>query len=161
MGAMMIRILMATAAAAFAMPGSWHYEATHDALGQTVHVAEIVPNAARPYVAMRVMCGGLAGISLQVNLGQMQFASMAAAPAGGLTFEIAKSPAYSAAAAMAPLTDGVGTYEIKGSEAGDVAHLLMRGDAVTVRQGRVSATFPLAGAAGAIGELIANCPLKL
>ena len=160
MGAVMIRILMVTAAAALAMAGSWHYEATHDALGQTVHVAEIVPDAARPYVAMRVMCGGLAGISLQVNLGEMQSASMTA-PAGGLTFEIAKSPAYSAAAAMAPLTDGVGTYEIKGSEAGDVAHLLMRGDEVTVRQGAVSATFPLAGAAGAIGELIANCPLKL
>jgi hypothetical protein len=160
MGVTMIRVLMVAAAGSFAMAAGWHYEATHDALGQTVHVAEIVPDVARPYVAMRVMCGGLAGISLQINLGEMQTASMAA-PAGGLTFEISQSPAYSAAASMAPLTDGIGTYEIKGSEAGDVAHLLMRGDEVTVRQGPTSATFPLAGAAGAIGEVIANCPLKL
>ena len=52
--------------------GGWHYETTRDPLGQTVHVAAVAPEAGRPYVGMRLMCGGLAGIVLQVNLGEMQ-----------------------------------------------------------------------------------------
>jgi hypothetical protein len=155
----MIRTLIAVAALQAA--GGWHYETTLDPLGQTVHVAAVAPEAGRPYVGMRLMCGGLPGIVLQVNLGDMRYASMVGAPARSLTFETANAPAHEAAAARAPIADGVGTYEIKGSEARNVAHLLTRGNQVTVRQGSQSATFPLTGAALAIGEVIANCPFKL
>lgn len=148
-------------AAALAGGDTWHYDTARDPLGQTVHVAEIVPDAARPYIALRLMCGGIAGVAIQVNLGQMQYASMARAPASGINFDVEGAPAYATAASFAPITDGVGTYEIKGSEAGNVAHLLMRGDAVTVHQGDASQTFSLSGAAAAIGEVISNCPFKL
>ena len=153
--------LMILAAALAASGGSWHYETQADPLGQTVHVAEVAPDQERPFVAMRLMCGGISGVVLQVNLGQMQYASMSAAPSGGLSFNIGAAPAYSAAAALAPITDGVGTYEIKGSEAGNVAHLLLQGESVTVHQGDASFTFPLSGASMAIGEVIANCPFKV
>ena len=155
----MIRLMML--AAALGGTAGWHYATTHDPLVQTVHVAEIAPDRARPYVALRLMCGGISGVVLQVNLGQMQYASMSAAPASGLSFDVGDAPGYSTAAALAPITDGVGTYEIKGSEAGNVAHLLMRGDAVIVRQGSAAQSFPLDGAAAAIGEVIANCPFKV
>src|SRR6185503_6800905 len=79
--------------------GAWHYETTHDPLGQTVHVAEITPDEARPFVAMRLMCGGISGVSLQVNLGEMQSQSMNAS-AAGLSFKIGDAPAFAAAAAM-------------------------------------------------------------
>jgi hypothetical protein len=154
----MMRVVMM--AAALASGGAWTYETTRDPLGQTVYVAEVVPDQARPYVAMRLMCGGIAGVVLQVNLGQMQYASMTA-PASGLSFDVGGAPAYLAAASMAPITDGVGTYEIKGSEAGNIAHLLMQGESVTVHQGAASLTFPLSGAARAIGAVISNCPFKL
>jgi len=141
--------------------GAWHYETANDPLGQTVHIAEVSPDEARPFVAMRLMCGGISGVSLQVNLGQMQYASMTSVSPRGLSFNVGDAPAYSASAAMAPITDGVGTYEIKGSEAGNVAHLLMQGESVTVHQGDASFTFPLMGASLAIGEVIANCPFKI
>src|SRR5690242_18181902 len=128
-------ILAVVVAALGASGGSWHYQTTSDPLGQTVHVAEIAPDEARPFVAMRLMCGGISGVSLQVNLGQMQYASTMSAAPRGLSFNVGDAPAYSAAASMAPITDGVGTYEIKGSEAGNLAHLLMNGDSVTVHQG--------------------------
>ena len=148
-------------AALGASGGGWHYETVPDPLGQTVHVAEVAPDTGRPFVAMRLMCGGIQGVVLQVNLGQMQYASMTAQPSSGLSFNVGSAPAYSTAAAVAPITDGVGTYEIKGSEAGNVAHLLMQGESVTVHQGSASFTFPLSGASMAIGEVIANCPFKL
>ena len=154
-----MRVLMI--AAALAGSGTWHYDTTRDPLGQTVHVAEIVPDAARPYVALRLICGGIDGVAVQVNLGQMQYASMASAPASGLSFDVEGAPPYATAASFAPITDGVGTYEIKGSEAGNVAHLLMTGDAVTVHQGAASQTFSLSGAAGAIGQVIGNCSYRI
>jgi len=154
-----MRVLILAALAASG--GAWHYETQADPLGQTVHVAEIAPDEARPFVALRLMCGGIQGVVLQVNLGQMQFASMTAPPASGLSFNVGSAPAYSTAAAVAPITDGVGTYEIKGSEAGNVAHLMMQGESVTVHQGSASFTFPLSGASTAIGEVIANCPFKV
>lgn len=149
------------AAAAFASGGGWHYDTTHDPLGQTVHVAEVAPDQARPFVAMRLMCGGMTGVVLQVNLGQMQYASMTGAGARSLAFNVGSAPAYSAEAAVAPVVDGVGTYEIKGSEAGNIAHMLMQGESVTVHQGDASFTFPLSGASLAIGEVISNCPFKV
>ena len=154
MGIAMMRMMMA---AALASSGAWTYETARDPLGQSVYVAEIAPDAARPYVAIRLMCGGIAGVVLQVNLGQMQ----TVAPASGLSFDVGDAPAYSTAASLAPITDGVGTYEIKGSEAGNVAHLLMQGESVTVHQGEASFTFPLGGASLAIGEVIANCSYKI
>src|SRR5947207_2240368 len=120
MGMSMQAIVLAAALAASS--AGWHYETTHDPLGQAVHVA---------------------GVVLQVNLGQMQFGSVTAAPASGLSFNVGEAPAYLAAASMAPITDGVGTYEIKGSEAGNIAHLLMQGESVTVHQGAAGFTFPL------------------
>jgi len=133
------------------------YASEHDPLGQTVHVAEIVPDPARPFVALRLFCGGIAGVSLQINLGQMQ-----APPNGGeMSFSVDNGPPYSTPASLAPITDGVGTFEIKGSEAGNIAHLLMHGEAVTVRQGASSMTFALRGAAAAIGEVTASCPFKI
>lgn len=148
-------------ALALAGSGAWHYQTERDPLGQSVHVAEITPDAARPYVALRLMCGGIAGVVVQVNLGQMQYASMTSAPSAGISFEVEGAPSYATVAASAPITDGVGTYEIKGSEAGNVARLMMRGGAVTVHQGAASQIFSLSGAAGAIGEVIANCAYKI
>ena len=155
-----MRVLI-LAAAAFAGGGAWHYDTTHDPLGQTVHVAEVAPDQARPFVAMRLMCGGMTGVVLQINLGQMQFASMTGSPARGLSFNVGAAPAYSTEASIAPVADGIGTYEIKGSEAGNLAHMLMQGESVTVHQGDASFTFPLSGASLAIGEVIANCPFKV
>src|SRR5438132_5062328 len=111
---MAMRILMI--AAAIAGSGTWHYGTAHDPLGQTVHVAEIVPDSARPYIALRLMCGGIAGVAIQVNLGQMQYAATASAPASDINFDVEGAPAYATAASLAPITDGVGTYEIKGRE---------------------------------------------
>ena len=153
-----MRILMI--AAALAGTSAWHYETTRDPLGQTVHVAEIVPDGARPYIALRLICGGMSGVVVQVNLGQMQFASMTGAPSG-INFDVQDAPPYATSAALAPITDGVGTYEIKGSEAGNVAHLLMRGETVTVHQGAARQAFSLNGAATAIGEVIGNCAYKI
>lgn len=151
--------------------GVWTYATERDPLGQAVHVAEIKPDESRPFVAMRLMCGGIVGVSLQVNLGEMQSAAVTSAPAG-LSFEVGFGPmyanaaAYSATAAKAPITDGLGTYELKGSEAGNVAHLLMQGnslsgDTVLVKTGAAHYIFPLSGAPTAIGEVIANCPFKV
>ncbi|MBI1211314.1 MAG: hypothetical protein GC190_07625 [Alphaproteobacteria bacterium] len=153
----MLQLILAAALSG----GTWHYDTTHDPLGQTVHVAQVQPDQARPFVAMRLMCGGIQGVTLQVNLGQMQFASMTGSPSRALAFNVGATPAYSAEASLAPVADGIGTYVIKGSEAGNLAHLLMQGDSVTVHQGSASFTFPLSGASLAIGEVIANCPFKV
>ncbi len=150
-----MRILMI--AVALAGSGTWHYDTARDPLGQTVNVAEIVPDAARPYIALRLMCGGIAGVAIQVNLGQMQ----ASPERGEMSFAIEGARPYATAASLAPITDGVGTYEIKGSEAGNVAHLLMKGENVTVRQGAASETFSLSGAAAAIGQVITNCSYRI
>jgi hypothetical protein len=155
MGIMIMHALIM--AAALAGTGGWTYETVPDPLGQAVHVAQVAPDGDRPYVALRLMCGGITGVVLQVNLGEMGTAP----PASGLSFDVAGAPAYSTAASLAPITDGVGTYEVKGSEAGNVAHLLMQGASVTVQQGETSFTFPLSGASLAIGEVIANCPFKI
>ena len=155
MGILTVRVLMI--AAALAGGGAWRYQTEHDPLGQTVHVAEIVPDQARPYVAVRLICGGIAGVLIQINLGQMQGPPQS----GEISFTVEGAAAYTTAASLAPITDGVGTYEIKGSEAGNVAHLLMRGDAVTVREGHASQVFSLSGAPAAIGEFIANCSYKI
>ena len=152
----LVRVLMIVALAGGG-GAAWRYTSAHDPLGQTVHIAEIVPDAARPYVALRLFCGGIAGVSLQVNLGQMQVA----ANGGELVFSVDNGAAYTTPATLAPITDGVGTFEIKGSEAGSVAQLLLHGAAVSVREGEASVTFVLSGAAAAIGEVIARCPYKI
>src|SRR6185503_6498164 len=110
-------VLAAYVATGDVSTAAWKYESQTDPLGQTVHVAQIAPEEARPFVAMRLMCGGISGVMLQVNLGEMQSALMTS-PVVGLSFSFNSDVAdCSAAASIAPVVDGVGTYEIKGSEA--------------------------------------------
>jgi hypothetical protein len=153
----MIDVLLAAALA------SWQFQTVHDPLGQPVYVASIAPDAARPHVALSYSCGGIVGVVLQFNLGELRYAGAQLSP---------KEPAwedvrfafpegnYDTAAKRAPITDGIATYEIKGSEAAFVAGLFKDSDSVKVSRGKVSFTFPLAGARFAIDEVMNACPFK-
>src|SRR5262249_4579544 len=67
---------------------------------------------------------------------------------------------YDTAAKRAPITDGLGTYEIKASEAAFVVGLFKDSERVTVHRGDVSFSFPLDGARSAIEQVMNACPFK-
>jgi len=148
----MIRLLIF--AAAFA--GGWHFGTERDPLGQPVYVAEVAPDRARPHIALRFSCGGLAGVVFQFNTGDMRLAGMSGAPATeGVRFDF-DGRGYETTARRAAIADGIGTFEIKGSEAFHVAGLMQQSGSVSVG----GVTFPLDGAHAAIGEVLDACPFK-
>jgi hypothetical protein len=67
---------------------------------------------------------------------------------------------YETTAVRAPITDGIGTYEIKGEEAIFVLSLMRDSEQVEVQHGDATAAFPLSGARAAIDETRAQCPYK-
>lgn len=139
---------------------AWQFATERDPLGQSVYVAEIAPDETR---SLRYLCGGVTGVVLQFNLGETEHGPGAFSAAEPKPEEVQFSfleGAYDTLAARAPIADGLGTYEIKGSEAAFVAGLFKDSDAVTVKRGNVSFQFSLAGAQGAIGEAMNACPFK-
>lgn len=155
----MIQTLVLSAALA----GSWHFDTLRDPLGQAVYVAEVAPDEERPHIALRFLCGGMTGVVLQFNLGEIQFAgsqfSRREPTWEDFRFEFEEGP-YKTSAKRAPIADGLGTYEIKGSEAAFVADLLTTAGSVSIKSELIAYTFPLDGAAAAIGEVVSACPFK-
>ena len=155
----MIRTLIIAAA----IGGGWQFETANDPLGQPVYVASVTPDAGRPYVNLTFSCGGIVGVVLQFNLGEIRYAG-AAFPRREPEFEDVRfsfaEGKYDTTAKRAPITDGIATYEIKGSEAAFVAGLLKDSESVVVSRDDISFTFPLAGARFAIDEVISACPFK-
>jgi len=141
----------------------WQFETQSDPIGKPVYVASIAPEAERPEVALRYSCGGVVGVVLQFNLGDVQTDS-----AQFSTDEPREEPVrfsflegdYDTTAKRAPITDGLGTYEIKASEAAFVVELFKDSERVAVQRGDVSFSFPLDGARGAIEQVMSACPYK-
>ncbi|MCE9523176.1 MAG: hypothetical protein K8S25_12190 [Alphaproteobacteria bacterium] len=155
----MIRTLIFAAAIA----GGWHFETARDPLGQAVYVAATAPDAERSTVALRFLCGGLTGVVLQFNLGDTdlqdgQF-STDEPVSESVRFEFVEGN-YDTTAKRAPITDGLATYEIKGSDAAFIAGLMQDSASVSVTRGSASFVFPLDGAPAAIGEVKSACPFK-
>jgi hypothetical protein len=148
--------------AALAAPG-WQFDTVRDPLGQPVYVASVVPDEHRPHIGIKYLCGGIVGVVLQFNLGDIRTAGAQYSTREPdfedvrFTFPEGK---YDTAAKRAPITDGLATYEIKGSEANFVAGLLKDSDSVDISLGGVSRTFPLTGAQFAIDEVTNACPYK-
>lgn len=153
-------MLLFVLVAALIEPASWQFQTERDPLGQAVYVARVAPDEARPFVSLKFECGGVAGVTLQFNLGTMASDFSTKEPGfEDVRFEFPEGK-YDSAAQRAPLTDGIDTFEIKGSEAAFIAGLLADSDAVTVSRGGSSFTFPLANARFAIGEVKSACPFK-
>lgn len=151
-------VLFATAV--FNPPGSWQFATEHDPLGQPVYVAVIAPELERPYVALKYLCGGVEGVALQFNLGTMAKDFSTKEPKfEDVRFEFPEGK-YESAAQRAPLTDGIDTFEIKGSEAAFIAGLMTDSEQVTISRAASSLTFSLAGAKYAIDEVKSACPFK-
>jgi hypothetical protein len=152
----MIDILLAGAMA-------WQFVTERDPLGLPVYVAAVRPDPARPYVGVKYSCGGIIGVELQFNLGDARY-SASAFSAGEPPFETVRfafpEGQYDSTAKRAPITEGIGTYEVKGSEAAFLAGLLKDSDKVTIQRGSNSFTFPLDGARFAIDEVVSACPFK-
>ena len=149
--------------AAAAFSSAWQFETESDPLGQKVYVASVAPEAERPHVALRFLCGGVTGVVLQFNLGDVETDgpqySTDEPGEESVRFSFIEGN-YDTNAKRAPITDGLGTFEIKGSEAAFIAGLLRESDRVSVQRGDVSFSFPLDGANGAIGEVLSTCPYK-
>jgi hypothetical protein len=152
----MISLLLAGAVA-------WQFQTEFDPLGQPVYVAAVTPDPARPYVGVKYSCGGIVGVELQFNLGDARYAASAFStgdpPIETVRFTFPEGK-YDTTAKRAPITEGIGTYEVKGSEAAFLASLLKDSDKVTIGRGPVSFTFPLDGARFAIEEVVTACPFK-
>jgi hypothetical protein len=105
----------------------------------------------------------MTGVVLQFNLGEVQYAgsqfSRREPEFETVRFEFDEGP-YETTARRAPIADGLGTYEIKGSEAAFVADLLTTVGKVSIKNKLIAYTFPLDGAAAAIGEVVSACPFK-
>jgi hypothetical protein len=153
----MIDILLAAALA-------WQFGTDHDPLGNPVYVAEVKADGVR---SLRFLCGGMTGVVLQFNLGFETSPSEYAAgafsagepPVENVRFAFVEGN-YDTTARRAPITDGIGTYEIKGSDAAFIAGLMTDSESVEIHRGRVTFRFPLAGAKGAIEEARTACPYK-
>ena len=139
---------------------AWQFATEQDPLGQPVYVAQIAPDQVR---SLRFLCGGITGVVLQFNLGETEYGSDAFSIAEPkpeqVRFHFVEGN-YDSTAQRAPIADGMGTYEIKGSEAAFVAGLMKDSDAVTVTRGDVSFRFPLDGARFAIDEVVSACPYQ-
>ena len=142
---------------------AWQFATERDPLGQPVYVAAVAPDPARPFVAMKYSCGGIVGVELQFNLGDARYAASAFST-GEPPFETVRftfpEGQYDTTAKRAPITEGIGTYEVKGSEAAFLAGLLKDSDKVTIQRGPNTFTFPLDGAQFAIAEVASACPFK-
>jgi hypothetical protein len=147
---------------AAAIVGGWQVGTARDPLGQPVYVASVTPDSSRPYVQLKFSCGGIVGVELQFNLGEVKYAG--AFSTGEPAFENVQfafpEGKYDTVARRAPITEGIGAFEIKGSEAAFLAGLLKDSEQVTVRRGKVAFTFPLSGARFAIDEVMSSCPFK-
>src|SRR5262245_48693225 len=140
-------VLLLTAASSV-----WQFEAISDPVGKPVFVASVAPEAERPEVSLRYLCGGVVGVVLQFNLGEVETGSGQFS-----TDEPQEEPVrfsflegdYDTTAKRAPIMDGLGTYEIKASEAAFVVGLFKDSERVSVRRGDASFSFPLEGARGA------------
>ena len=152
----MIRTLMFAAAVA----SGWHFGTERDPLGQPVYVAEVAPDGAR---TLKYLCGGVVGVVLQFNLGEIEYGgnqfSTNEPTDEAFHFEFPEGP-YDTLAKRAPITDGLSTYEIKGSEAAFIAGLMQDSDSVSIKRESVSFTFTLDGAKAAIAEVTDACPFK-
>lgn len=141
----------------------WQFATERDPLGQPVYVAAVTPDPARPFVGVRYSCGGIVGVELQFNLGELRYAG-AAFSTGDPPFETVRftfpEGKYDTTAKRSPITEGIGTYEVKGSEAAFLAGLLKDSETVTIQRGQISFTFPLDGARFAIEEVVSVCPFK-
>lgn len=139
---------------------SWQVATLSDPLGRPVFVAEVVPDSAR---SLRFLCGGVTGVVLQFNLGRITPSedafSLADPEPEAVRFTFAEG-SYDTTAVRAPITDGIGTYEIKGEEAVFVLSLMRDSEQVDVLHAGASATFPLDGARAAIDETRTQCPYK-
>jgi hypothetical protein len=146
-----------------ALAGSWQFATEQDPMGKPVYVASVAPDEARPEVGLRFSCGGVVGVVLQFNLGDMEYAGAQYSTDEPADEEVRFSfpeGRYDSAAKRAPITDGLGTYEIKGSEAAFLVGLMKDSESVEVSRGDVSFAFPLAGARFAIDEVLSACPFK-
>lgn len=156
---MSLSLLSATAL----MASGWHFDTRTDPIGQIVYVAELVPAAEQAGTQLRFSCGGIIGVELQFNLGQASFGapdfSTDDPPWEDVKFSFAEGE-YPTTAKRAPLTDGVGTYEIKGGDAMFIARLIKAGGEVTISHAGVSGRFMLEGAAAPITQVIEQCPFK-
>lgn len=157
-----MKFLLMTAAA-LAAGAPWRFDVQTDPLGQSVYVAEAAGSEDLPQAFLRFSCGGMPGVLLQFNLGQAahdgsDFA--AGDPAWEDVTFLFPEGAYPTATKRAAVADGIGTFEIKGSEAMFIARQLRSGGEVTLQQGALSTRFRLDDAAGPISEVIASCPFK-
>jgi len=143
--------------------GAWAFATEHDPMGQPVYVASVAPDAERPAVGLRYMCGGVTGVVLQFNLGEVEYEGSQFST-DEPQFEDVKfvfvEGTYDSTAKRAPIVDGLATYEIKGSEAAFVVGLMKDSESVTVSRGEASYSFSLSGARGAIDEVTLACPFK-
>lgn len=142
---------------------TWRFDVQTDPLGQNVYVAESAGSAELPLAFLRFSCGGMPGVLLQFNLGQ---AAQDSSDFGtddpsweDVTFVFPEG-AYPTATKRAAIADGIGTFEIKGSEAMFIVRQLKAGGELTLQQGVLSTRFTLDDAAGPISEVIASCPFK-
>jgi len=139
---------------------AWAFQVEQDPLGQAVYVAEI---RERPGVGLQFSCGGIVGVVLQYNLGDAAYAdkrfSTAEPEWEDVRFDFAEGP-YDTTAKLAPITDGIGAYEIKGSDAAFIAGLFQAGGSVSIKHDDATAAFSLEGAGLAIGQVFDACPFK-
>lgn len=147
---------------AAALGGSWQFDTVRDPLGQPVYVASVTPDGAPPYVQLKYSCGGIVGVELQFNLGETKYAGMfsTAEPAWENVHFTFPEGQYDTVAKRAPITEGIGAFEIKGSEANFIAGLLKDSDSVSIKRGKASFLFPLSGARFAIDEVMSACPFQ-
>ena len=100
---------------------------------------------------------------MQYNLGQPSFSerdfSTEEPEWEDVSFEFPEG-SYPTTAKKAPLTDGVGTFEIKGSDAMFIATLFRSGGSVGITHGIEHAHFSLDGASDPITQVIESCPFK-
>lgn len=154
---------LALLGAAALLASGWQFEAKTDPIGQTVYVAEFRPPADQPQAQLRFSCGGIVGVELQFNLGQSHYDSGAFStddpPWEDVQFTFPEGP-YPTTAKRAPLTDGVGTYEIKGGDAMFIAKLIKAGGEVTIEHAGQSQRFVLDGASDPVTQVIEQCPFK-
>ena len=138
----------------------WQFATEHDPLGQPVYVAEIAPDQVR---SVRFLCGGVTGVVLQFNLGEVEYGGQAFSTGEpeleNVRFAFVEGN-YDTTARRAPITDGVGTFEIKGSDAAFIAGLMKDSESVEISRGEAAFRFPLDGARGAIDEALSACPFK-
>ena len=144
---------------ALVIAASWVFQAGQDPLGQPVYTAGVRYEAAQ----LTFSCGGIVGVVLQFNLGDVNYGDKRYSPAEpeweDVRFTFAEGP-YDTTAKRAPITEGIGTYEIKGSDAAFIAGLFQSGGSVAIKHDDAEAHFSLDGAGPAIGQVIDACPFK-